>query len=91
MRDWSLETGGIRDDDTFLSADVDEIMSRGALHKLQWSETSADVLFGALWMPMGNIMKALRSHFPVLGQPHTFSMPTIYQWKSIKENKFDGN
>ena len=90
VRDWALETGGICDDDIFISADVDEIMSREALHKLQWCETSADVISGALWMPMGNLRKALRSHFPVLGRPHTFSMPTIYKWKSIKENKFDG-
>ena len=89
VRDWSLETGGMRDDDIFLSADVDEIMSREAMHKLKWCETSADVLSGALWMPMGNLRKALRSHFPVLGHPHTFSIPSIYQWKSIKENKFD--
>ena len=30
--DWALKTGGIHDDDIFISADVDEIMSREALH-----------------------------------------------------------
>ena len=36
-------------------------------------------LSGALWMPLGNLGRALRTDFPVLGRPHTFSLPTIYK------------
>ena len=44
-------------DDLLISASVDEIMSREALHQLKWCELKNDVTFGALWMPMGNLNK----------------------------------
>ena len=34
---------------------------------------------GALWMPLGDLGRALRTDYPVPGRPHTFSLPTIYQ------------
>ena len=33
---WITEHGGLRKDDVFISADVDEVMSRSALKKLKW-------------------------------------------------------
>ena len=38
---------------------------------------------GALWMPLGNLDRALRTDFPVHGRPHTFSLPTIYKVLTI--------
>ena len=55
VKDWSLHTGHLDEDDLFISASVDEILSRDALHQLRWCETKNDVIFGGLWMPMGNL------------------------------------
>ena len=124
--------------DLFISGDVDEILSRQALHQLKWCEVKQDVITGdkkfisvnfcqvaiyissiqfpchhrwvkiymfifhastsqiaktfrlnvfhfttfpkgALWMPLGNLGRALRTDFPVHARPHTFSLPTIYK------------
>ena len=45
------------EDAVFVSADVDEVMSRRALHQLRWCRLASDVVFGGLWMPMGNLQK----------------------------------
>ena len=90
VRDWAANTGELEDDDVFISADVDEIMSSSALHQLKWCKTSAAVMSGGLWMPMGNLNKAIRAGFHVEGKPHAFSFPTIYNWKNIQTKDFEG-
>ena len=88
IREWSLATGELSDDDIFISGDVDEVMSRSALHQLRWCKTSSNVMSGSLWMPQGNLNKALRltNHHG----KHGFSMPTIYTWKTVKSKSFAG-
>jgi len=88
--DWANQTDGLQDDDIFIIADVDEVMSREALHRLQWCGMAADVISGSLWVPMGNLNLALKPYFPVKDNPHRFAMPTIYGWKSISSKQFDG-
>ena len=36
---------------------VDELLSRSVLQQLRWCELASDVVFGAIWMPMGNLDK----------------------------------
>ena len=36
---WSLQTGHLQEDDLLISADVDEVMSAGALQALRWCDT----------------------------------------------------
>ena len=90
VKNWATRYKTLDMDDIFISADVDEILSRRALHQLKWCETSSDLLSGALWMPLGNLNWALRTGFPVHEKPHTFGLPTIYKWKDIMSKKFKG-
>ena len=90
VRNWANRTGLMGDEDIFISADVDEIISRSTLHQLRWCKTSAGVMSGGLWMPMGNLNKAVRSGFHVQDKPHAFSFPTIYTWDKIRTQEFDG-
>ena len=48
VRHWANYTGQLDVDDIFISADVDEIISRSALHQLRWCKTSAGVMSGGL-------------------------------------------
>ena len=50
-----MNIGHLDDDDILISANVDEILSRNVLHQLKWCELSSDVVFGGIWMPMGNL------------------------------------
>ena len=36
---WSLQSGHLEEEDLLISADVDEVMSAGALQALQWCDT----------------------------------------------------
>ena len=90
VKNWANMTGILDDKDIFISADVDEIINRSVLHQLKWCQTSADVMSGGLWMPMGNLNKAVRSGFHVEDKPHAFSFPTIYTWEKIRTNQFNG-
>ena len=54
---WAANTGSLADSDLLISASVDEVMSRQALHQLRWCRLANDVVFGGLWMPMGNLKK----------------------------------
>ena len=54
---WAANTGSLEDSDLLISASVDEVMSRQALHQLRWCQLASDVVFGGLWMPMGNLQK----------------------------------
>ena len=90
VKTWASTSNQLGLDDIFISGNVDEIMSRGSLQKLKWCQTSADLLSGALWMPLGNLNWALRTGFPVKDRPHTFSLPTIYKWKDIRSGKHIG-
>ena len=53
VRAWAARSGGLAPDDIFVSTDVDEMLSREALHQLRWCEARAPALSGALWMPLG--------------------------------------
>jgi hypothetical protein len=88
---WNLHTGNLAPDDLFISADVDEVMSRAALLKLKWCQTAGPLITGALWMPLGNFNRALKSDFPVVGKPHTYGLPTIYKWETISNGQYDGS
>ena len=65
-------------------------MSREALHKLKWCQTISDVISGALWVPMGNVNKAIRTDFPWPGRSHVFTMPTVYKWGGVKIGNVSG-
>ena len=54
---WAANTGSLEDSDLLISASVDEVMSRRALHQLRWCRLASDVVFSGLWMPMGNLKK----------------------------------
>ena len=45
------------DDDDNDDGSVDELLSRTVLQQLRWCELASDVVFGAIWMPMGNLDK----------------------------------
>ena len=57
IMNWAVTTGSLGDEDLLISASVDEVMSRQALHQLRWCHLANDVVFGGLWMPMGNLQK----------------------------------
>ena len=57
IMNWAVTTGSLSDEDLLISASVDEVMSRQALHQLRWCRLASDVVFGGLWMPMGNLKK----------------------------------
>ena len=65
-------------------------MSRMALHQLRWCQTTSDVISGGLWVPMGNVVKAIRPDFPLPGRPHAFAMPTVYKWGRVRNGKESG-
>ena len=83
---------------------------QGGCH-LRWSKCffsfsnlDFDFATGALWMPLGNLDRALRTDFPVHQRPHTFSLPTIYKvqiiffygfntllkWKKVAKRELNG-
>ena len=39
FEDWSQVTGHLDPEDLLISADVDEVMARAALHQLRWCQT----------------------------------------------------
>jgi len=88
---WNEKSGNLDADDLFISADVDEVMSRSALFKLKWCQTSSNIISGSLWMPLGNFNRALRSDFPVVGKPHSYGLPTIYKWEDVASGHYDGS
>jgi len=83
VRQWAKENRALNDDDIFISTNVDEVLSREALHKLRWCQPTRPVLSGALWMPIGRFDLALRTDRPAAGRPHTWALPTIYRWADI--------
>jgi len=89
VTNWAKENN-LGPEDLFISGDVDEVLSRGALHQLKWCQVREDVITGALWMPLGKLDRALRTDFPVHARPHTFSLPTIYKWKKVARRELNG-
>ena len=95
MRQWAKENNALKDDDIFISTNVDEVLnnlqkrfnkvcilkvlSREALHKLRWCKTTHSVLSGALWMPIGR--------FPTIH----FVICFVFQLLNLskKSNRFD--
>ena len=90
VKEWGDKSGHLEDEDILISASVDEVMSRSALQQLKWCRISEDVISGALWVPMGNLNKAMRQEFAAEGRPHSFAMPTIYKWKGIRTGEQSG-
>ena len=90
VRQWALHTGQLSPEDLFISADVDEVMSPSALQQLRWCSIEEEVIFGALWMPLGSLDRAYRA-FHVEGKPHAFGLPTIYKWGVVASGKYDGS
>ena len=66
-------------------------MSPSALQQLRWCKIEEEVIFGALWMPLGSLNRAYKIEFHVAGKPHTFGLPTIYKWEVIASGKYDGS
>ena len=91
MKNWALHTGHLSPDDIFISADVDEVMSPSALQQLRWCKIEEEVIFGALWMPLGSLDRAYKIEFQVEDKPHTFGLPTIYKWEGVASGKYDGS
>ena len=61
IRAWSKTLpGGLDPDDVMISADVDEILSREALHHLRHCSLARPVISGAIIVPFGNLNKAFR-------------------------------
>ena len=90
VMEWNKHSQELSYDDLFISADVDEVMSRKSLLQLRWCQTSGPLITGALWMPLGRLDRAMKSDFPVVGRPHTYGLPTIYKWETIVKGKYSG-
>ena len=60
VRAWSEAGGDLYADDLLISADVDEVLSREALHHLRHCSLTRPVISGALIVPFGNLNKAFR-------------------------------
>jgi len=93
VKEWANITGLIRDNDIFISGDIDEILYPSTLNLLRWCELSAPVISAGLWMPLGNLEKAFLSYFPVGKEdhPHTWQSPTIYRWAEVASGRQDGS
>ena len=78
------------DEDVLIFSDLDEMISRGALHHLRHCQLHSDVLSVAITMPMGNLDKAFITDFPVPGKPHSFGRATVVKWKLIGSGAHQG-
>ena len=74
----------------FISADVDEVMSREVLYSLAWCELAEEVVWGGLWMPMGDLSRAMRVDNPSEQGDHLFAQPTVYNFRAISEGRLEG-
>lgn len=83
-RKWLEKKMPLRDDDIFVSGDVDEILSREALWQLRHCVWEEKVLSGALWMPYGNLNMAFKPDHVPKGMRFAFSMPTIYKYGLLR-------
>ena len=68
-----------------------KVLSRSAVQSLAHCELKGDVMSGGLWMPIGNPAFAFRTDFPLARRPHSFAMPGIYTWDSVKNGTQNGN
>ena len=53
-------SGELGDEDLIIFADIDEMISREALHSLKYCQLRNSILSGAIIMPMGNLEWAFR-------------------------------
>jgi hypothetical protein len=90
VKDWVKSTRGLKSGDILISGNVDEVLSRTALHKLKYCALVSPILSGAIVMPMGDLKRAMRTEFPVMGRPHSFAQPSLYDWGGVEEGVFDG-
>ena len=60
---------------------------REALTELAWCEMTGEVAWGGLWMPMGDLRRAVRVDNPSQHGPHLFAQPTIYTWEAIRSGR----
>lgn len=74
----------------FISADVDEVVSRDVMYSVAWCEMSEEVVWGGLWMPMGELSRAMRVDNPSERGAHLFAQPTIYKFRAISEGRQSG-
>ena len=89
VKEWA-ESANLSHDSFFVSADVDEVLSRETLLRLRWCETEARTLTGALWTPLGRLDQATRVRWPAEGRPHAWAQPTIYTWGDIANGTENG-
>ena len=84
------DLGLLTEDVVFISGDVDEVMSREAMTQLAWCELTEEVVWGGLWVPMGDLRRAVRVDNPSQHGPHLFPQPTIYSWPGITSGRRPG-
>ena len=60
---------------------------REALTELAWCEMTGEVAWGGLWMPMGDLRRAVRVDNPSQHGPHLFVQPTIYTWEAVRSRR----
>ena len=89
VKEWA-EATNLSPDSIFVSADVDEVLSRETLLRLRLCETSARTLTGALWTPLGRLDQATRVRWPAEGRPHAWAQPTIYTWGDVADGTENG-
>ena len=63
---------------------------REALTQLAWCELTEEVVWGGLWMPLGDLRRALRVENPSQHGPHLFPQPTIYSWPAVRSGRRAG-
>lgn len=91
VKQWVERTRNqIRDDDVFISSNVDEVISREVLHSMRWCELGDTMFTGALWMPMGNLGFAFQTDHHAASLPYTISIPTMFNWNLIASGEEDG-
>ena len=84
------DLGLLTEDVVFISGDVDEVMSREAVTQLAWCELTGEVVWGGLWVPMGDLRRAVKVDNPSQLGPHLFAQPTIYRWEAISSGRRPG-
>ena len=60
------------------------------MRELAWCELTGEVAWGGLWMPMGDLRRAMRVDSPSQHGPHLFPQPTIYRWEAVRSGRRAG-
>ena len=51
---------------------------------------TGEVAWGGLWVPMGDLRRAVRVDKPSQQGPHLFTQPTIYSWEAVSSGRRAG-